>query len=148
LDASHRARLRERFISGEVASRSDEALLELLLAYAIPQRDVQPLAKALLTRFNGLDGVLAADPSALNEISGVKDSTIALLKLAHHFRTTAQRGGSAEPSPLKPSLAPVPAVTPPAKPLLPTAPVAVDSISAPRRLNERKLQVSNGYLLV
>jgi len=30
----HRARLRERFISGELASRSDEALLELLLAYS------------------------------------------------------------------------------------------------------------------
>lgn len=34
----HRQRLRERFINGEAGSRSDEALLELLLTYAIPQR--------------------------------------------------------------------------------------------------------------
>ena len=39
----HRARVRERFLSGDAASRSDAALLELLLTYALPQRDVQPL---------------------------------------------------------------------------------------------------------
>ena len=39
----HRARVRERFLSGDDASRSDAALLELLLTYALPQRDVQPL---------------------------------------------------------------------------------------------------------
>ena len=55
----HRARLRERFLSGDAVSRSDVALLELLLTYGIPQRDVQPLAKSLIARFGGLEGVLA-----------------------------------------------------------------------------------------
>ena len=36
--------LRNGFLSGEPGSRSDEALLELLLTYAIGRRDVQPLA--------------------------------------------------------------------------------------------------------
>jgi hypothetical protein len=58
-------RLREGFIAGEAASRTDDALLELFLTFGIPQRDVQPLAKALFSRFGGLDKVLAADPSAL-----------------------------------------------------------------------------------
>ncbi|MDP1069133.1 hypothetical protein, partial [Klebsiella pneumoniae] len=53
----HRQRLRERFLAGDENSRSEEALLELLLTYAIPQRDVQPLAKHLLEAFGGLPGV-------------------------------------------------------------------------------------------
>jgi DNA repair protein RadC len=46
--AGHRQRLRERFLADESLSHTDEALLELLLTYSIPQRDVQLLAKALL----------------------------------------------------------------------------------------------------
>jgi hypothetical protein len=45
----HRQRLRDRFIGGEKSSHSEEALLELLLTYAIPQKDVQPLAARLHT---------------------------------------------------------------------------------------------------
>ena len=56
----HRARLREKFLTGEAASRSDEALLELLLTYAIPQRDVQPLAKSLIMKLGSLEAVLGA----------------------------------------------------------------------------------------
>ena len=50
----HRQRLRDRFASGEESSRSEKALLELLLAYAIPQKDVQPLAARLLSEHGSL----------------------------------------------------------------------------------------------
>jgi DNA repair protein RadC len=40
----HRDRLRERFLRGEESALTDEKLLELLLTYAIPQKDVRPLA--------------------------------------------------------------------------------------------------------
>ncbi len=43
----HRARIRETFLSGEAASRSDAALLELLLIYATRVEEV--LKAALLT---------------------------------------------------------------------------------------------------
>ena len=46
----HRQRLRERFLVRESGALTDEALLELLLCYAIPQRDVQPLAKRLIRK--------------------------------------------------------------------------------------------------
>jgi DNA repair protein RadC len=82
----HRERLRERFLHGEASSRTDETLLELLLTYAIPQRDVQPLAKNLLAKFGTLGQVLAADPKALCEGDGVKTTTAALLKLVDHLR--------------------------------------------------------------
>jgi DNA repair protein RadC len=78
----HRARLRERFLSGDAASRSDAALLELLLTYAIPQRDVQPLAKSLVARFGGLEGVLGATAVDLCKIDGLKQNSVVLLKVA------------------------------------------------------------------
>ena len=43
--SDHRKRLRKRFISGGTEGMHDYELLELLLAYAIPRRDVKP-AKA------------------------------------------------------------------------------------------------------
>lgn len=45
----HRQRLRDHFAGGEESSRSEEALLELLLTYAIPQKDVQPLVPVRIT---------------------------------------------------------------------------------------------------
>ena len=77
----HRERLRERFLHGEASSRTDEALLELLLTYGIPQRGVQPLAKALLSRFGSLDRVLKAGQSALSSVQGVESHVATLLKL-------------------------------------------------------------------
>jgi len=82
----HRERLRERFLHGAASSRTDEALLELLLTYGIPQRDVLPLAKSLLAKFGTLEKVLAADPKALCEVAGIKTTTAALLKLVDHLR--------------------------------------------------------------
>ena len=66
LEKGHRQRLRDRFVKGEGESRSEEALLELLLTYAIPQKDVQPLAKRLAWRdFLAIRAALAeADASA------------------------------------------------------------------------------------
>lgn len=49
----HRARLRRAFLSG--AELEDHELLELLLTYAIPRADVNPLAHHLLDRFGGLE---------------------------------------------------------------------------------------------
>ena len=38
----HRQRLKARFLTGEAQGGTDEALLKLLLTYAIPQKDVRP----------------------------------------------------------------------------------------------------------
>lgn len=79
--AGHRQRLRERFISGEDVSRTDEALLELLLCYAIPQKDVQPLAQQLIAQFGGLAEVLNADFEKVCKVKGLKENSATLLKL-------------------------------------------------------------------
>src|SRR5688500_13225276 len=92
----HRERLRQRFLEAQDGSVTDEALLELLLSYAIVRRDVQPLAKSLLARFGNLDAVLAAEPAALRKISGIKDATIALLKLTEHLCNTSRNSAATE----------------------------------------------------
>ncbi|MBE3120293.1 MAG: DUF1819 family protein, partial [Candidatus Atribacteria bacterium] len=79
--SGHRQRLRDRFLAGEASSHTDEAVLELLLTYAIPQRDVQPLAKQLVLRFGGLTGVLAAPVEELCKVSGIKENAAVLIGL-------------------------------------------------------------------
>lgn len=87
IKVGHRQRLRNRFMAGEEISRTDEALLELLLSYAIPQKDVQTLAKKLIAEFGNLADVLAANADTLCKFDGIKSHSVVLLKLAHWIRT-------------------------------------------------------------
>jgi DNA repair protein RadC len=77
----HRARLRDRFLSGGPAAVTDYELLELLLFRAIPRRDVKPLAKRLLARFGDFHGVVAAEIGRLREVDGLGDAGITELKI-------------------------------------------------------------------
>lgn len=65
----HRERLRERALKGGLAALPDYELLELFLFRSQPQGDVKPIAKALLTRFGSLSGVVGA---SLAELTSVK----------------------------------------------------------------------------
>jgi DNA repair protein RadC len=82
----HRQRLKDRFASGEESSRSEEALLELLLTYAIPQKDVQPLAKQLLSEYGSLPSLLETSMETLCQSDGVKENSAVLLKLVDWIR--------------------------------------------------------------
>lgn len=76
----HRARLRARFLESGGAGMPDYELLELILMLAIPRRDVKPLAKALIERFGGYAGVLAADTDALLAFDGLGETAVAAIK--------------------------------------------------------------------
>ncbi|WP_443750870.1 RadC family protein [Asticcacaulis solisilvae] len=65
----HRQRLRERARKGGLEALPDYELLELFLFRSIPQRDVKPLAKALLSRFGSLQGVLSAPLDDMLQVS-------------------------------------------------------------------------------
>jgi len=83
----HRQRLKDRFVAGDLQAREDEVLLELLLCYAIPQKDVQPLARKLLRTFGGLRAVLDADIDALCAVEGIKEHSAVLLNLTGWIST-------------------------------------------------------------
>jgi len=82
----HQQRLRDRFASGEESSRSEEALLELLLTYAIPQKDVQPLAAHLLSEYGSLSSLLETPIGTLCQSDGIKENSAVLLKLVDWIR--------------------------------------------------------------
>lgn len=76
----HRKRLRERFMRDEGASMSDYELLELLLTLVIPRRDVKPIAKRLLLKFENFPSVIFAEQHDLKEKGCLSDSSIFMMK--------------------------------------------------------------------
>ncbi len=74
-----RQMLREDFFSGEPNALTDEALLWLLLSYALIRGDTKPLARKLIQEFGGLDNVLSSDFDALCGAKGVKSYTATLV---------------------------------------------------------------------
>jgi len=77
----HRERLRERFRRAGSKGLHDYELLELLLTYAIPRRDVKLLAKDLIKRFGSLSGVLDAGQKELEETTGLTATSVTLMSL-------------------------------------------------------------------
>ena len=74
----HRERLRARFLESPSAL-PDYELLELVL-FAIPRKDVKPLAKALIQEFGSFPAAIAAEPQRLRKL-GLSDGAIAAFKI-------------------------------------------------------------------
>lgn len=77
----HRQRLKDRFRAEGLDHFDQRHVLELLLFYAIPQRDTAPLAQALLDRFGSVSGVLDAPAEELEKVNGVGENVSTLLTL-------------------------------------------------------------------
>lgn len=77
----HRQRLKKLFLTSGLEGMSDYQVLELLLFFAIPQGDVNPLAHALLDEFGTISGVLSAQYEELLKTKGVGPNTAAMLCL-------------------------------------------------------------------
>lgn len=85
---NHRQRLRERFQKTGAEGMHDYELLELLLTFSIPRRDVKPVAKKLINTFGSLSGVLDADQRELEELSGVGTMSASLIRLIKEIYST------------------------------------------------------------
>lgn len=63
----HRERLRQRLAAEGLEAFQPHEVMELLLSFVIPYKDVNPLAHRLIDRFGSLQNVLKADPLLLSE---------------------------------------------------------------------------------
>ena len=81
IHTGHRGRVKEEFRARGVEGWPDHRILELLLFYAIPQGDVNPLAHELIDHFGSLDGVLDALPEELMKVKGMGEHSVTLVKL-------------------------------------------------------------------
>lgn len=81
LHDGHRERKRDQFLRCGADSFADHELLEMLLYYAIPQRDTNPIAHGLLDRFGSLQELFTAPPEELMEAPYVKERAAVLIRL-------------------------------------------------------------------
>lgn len=77
----HRDRLKERYTEHGLDTFNDLNVLELLLFYAIPRRDTNLLAHALLDHFGTLDAVFDASVYELEQVPGIGRNTAILIRL-------------------------------------------------------------------
>ena len=69
--SGHRDRLRERLQRRGVDGLSEREMMEFLLCYVLPRRDVSGMAAQLIDRFGSVQGVLCAEERELSQISGI-----------------------------------------------------------------------------
>ncbi len=83
----HRARLKKQYFQNGLNTMTDIQQLELLLFYAIPQKDTNPIAHKLLEKFGNIKNVLNASVRDLCTVDSIKESSATFLKLVSHMTT-------------------------------------------------------------
>lgn len=86
----HRQRMRERYLSQGLEGFAQHEILEILLFFAIPQKNVNPIAHALIDRFGSLYGVIHATPKQLEQVDGIGEYAATLLTLVPQVTRQAE----------------------------------------------------------
>lgn len=79
--SGHRRRLKERYLAAGCTGMHNYEVMELLLSYAIPRKDVKQLAKELFSKYHNFKGILDADVRELEDTPGLGDNSAILIKL-------------------------------------------------------------------
>ena len=82
---NHRERMRKRFSEHGFDGFAEHEVLEMLLYYAIPRRDTNPLAHTILNEYNSIANVFEADVSELAKLPGLSESSATLLSMVPHL---------------------------------------------------------------
>ncbi len=77
----HRQRLKDRFLKNGLDDFETHNVLELLLFYAVPQRDTNELAHRLLKQFGSLSAIFNAHFDELCKVEGVGSNVATLIKM-------------------------------------------------------------------
>ena len=95
--AGHRERMFKKF-SANPDSFLEHEVLEVLLFYALPRKDTNPLAHALIRRFGTLDKVFAASKEELKLVDGVGDNVANLITVVgQSIKFVAKNSGKEQP---------------------------------------------------
>ena len=81
MHSGHRERMKQRFRETGLKGFSDVNALEMLLYYAVPRQDTNPIAHALLNRFGSFSAVIDAPYEELLKVSGVGQNVATYLKI-------------------------------------------------------------------
>ncbi len=92
----HRKRMEERLRS-DPDGLCDHELLEILLFYAIPRKNTNPLAHSLIDSFGSLEAVLKGTYEQFLAVDGVGPSTAAFLVALSCVRARLPQKGKEEP---------------------------------------------------
>ena len=82
LQQGHRARLRKKFLEGHL---TEYEILELLLTYVIPRRDVRTLSRQLYKKYGSIHQVMSAPVESLIENEGIKENAAVFFKLIYYL---------------------------------------------------------------
>ena len=85
IHSGHRTRLRNRVKKNGLDSLNEHEVLELLLGYAIPRKDTNPLAHNLINYFGSFAKVIDADYYDLLKVKGVGEETALMIKVLSSF---------------------------------------------------------------
>ncbi|MEA3374579.1 MAG: DNA repair protein RadC [Chloroflexota bacterium] len=84
----HRNRLRKRFLEQGLDGFQDYEALELLLLFVARQKDMKPVAKALVERFGSFKEALDASQEDLEDVKGIGPAAVTLI---HFVKQAAAR---------------------------------------------------------
>ncbi len=73
--------MKKRFLEHGLENFDDHSVLELLLFYALPRTDVNPIAHKLIESFGSLAGVFDAPIDELTKVSGISANSAMFIKL-------------------------------------------------------------------
>lgn len=101
IHTGHRERIREFYRKHGMNTMPDHVVLEMLLTYVIPRRDVNELAHNLINTFGSLTGVFETDPLRLTDVEGVGERTALFLHSLYdlHQRLMLESAGSLNTAP-------------------------------------------------
>lgn len=85
----HRARLKNRFIKSNTGDFLEYELIELLLCYSNPRKDMKPAAKRLLRHYGSIASILSANPQELESFLNIGKSATILIKLVKEILATS-----------------------------------------------------------
>lgn len=81
----HRKRMKSAMLEHGLDGLNDHQVLEILLFYAKPQGDTNPIAHRLIQHFGTLKGVLEADYEDLLRVDGIGENAASLIKFSQMF---------------------------------------------------------------